>query len=95
MAVNMNEDVVRELEVLGRDWLQPESVSPSGKGMTHLSDKSQVISRSAEAVLTKKDLPQDGHHDRDDGGAPLDFLIQSVINSWATVATGRRQGPGQ
>ncbi len=60
-------------KLLGLKELQPETVSHSGKGMTDLGDKSQVISRSAEAELTKKDLPRGDHRDHDDSGAPLDF----------------------
>ena len=75
MAMNENEVAESELgsKLLGLKELQPETVSHSGIGMTDLGDKSQVISRIAEAVLTKQDLPQDDLPDHDDSGAPFDF----------------------
>ena len=75
--MNPIEDVVDEIaigsDLLGLKELQPESMSHSGTRMTDLGDKSQVISRSAEAGLTKKDLRGDDHRDHEDKGAPLDF----------------------
>ncbi len=49
--------------------------------MTDLRDKSQVISRSAEAELTKGDLRHDAHPEPDDNGASLDFSssLSSIV----------------
>ena len=67
--------------LLGLKELRPETVSHIGRGMTDFGDKSQVISRIAEAVLTRKDLPQDALPEHDDSGAPLDFSssLSSII----------------
>ena len=42
MAMHKNEDAVRESDLLGREALQPETMSHYGKGMTDLGDESHA-----------------------------------------------------